>query len=101
MAQTSPTLSAVTSMARVPPQAQEAEQSVLGGLLVDSRKWDEVAEAVRAEDFYTRAHREIFIAIHALHGSSQAVDVVTTSEWLKNNGTLEPAGGLALSLIHI
>ena len=95
MAQRSPTLSAVTSMARVPPQAQEAEQSVLGGLLVDSRKWDEVAEAVRAEDFYTRAHREIFTAIHALHGSSQAVDVVTTSEWLKNNGTLEPAGGLA------
>ena len=95
MAQTSPTLSAVTGMTRVPPQAQEAEQSVLGGLLVDSRKWDAVAEAVRAEDFYTRAHREIFTAIHALHGSSQAVDVVTTSEWLKNNGTLEPAGGLA------
>ncbi|MEC9078491.1 MAG: replicative DNA helicase, partial [Pseudomonadota bacterium] len=95
MAQTSPNLSAVSGIGRVPPQAQEAEQSVLGGLLVDSRRWDEVAEAVRAEDFYTRAHREIFAAIHALHGSSQAVDVVTTSEWLKNNGTLEPAGGLA------
>ena len=55
---------------------------------MDSRRWDEVAEAVRAEDFYTRAHREIFAAIHALHASSCAVDVVTTSEWLKNNGTL-------------
>ncbi|MBD83943.1 MAG: replicative DNA helicase [Acidiferrobacteraceae bacterium] len=95
MAQTSPNLSAVSGIGRVPPQAQEAEQSVLGGLLVDSRRWDEVAEAVRAEYFYTRAHREIFVAIHALHGLSQAVDVVTTSEWLKNNGTLEPAGGLA------
>ena len=95
MAQTSPNLSAVSGIGRVPPQAQEAEQSVLGGLLVDSRRWDEVAVSVRAEDFYTRAHREIFAAIHALHGSSQAVDVVTTSEWLKNNGTLEPAGGLA------
>ena len=95
MAQTTPTLSAVSSMPRVPPQAVEAEQSVLGGLLVDSRRWDEVAETVRSGDFYTRAHREVFSAIHALHESDKAVDVVTASEWLKNKGTLEAAGGLA------
>jgi len=95
MAQTTPSLSAVSSAPRVPPQAPEAEQSVLGGLLVDSRRWDEVAETVRAEDFYARAHQEIFSAILALHEVGQAVDVVTASEWLKNKGTLESAGGLA------
>ena len=95
MPQMTPTLSAVSTGPRVPPQALEAEQSVLGGLLVDSRRWDEVAETVRADDFYTRAHREIFSAIHALHEAGQAVDVVTSSEWLKNKGTLESAGGLA------
>ena len=63
MAQTSPNLSAVSGIGRVPPQAQEAEQSVLGGLLVDSRRWDEVAEAVRAEE-----------AAHGLAGGEQAVD---------------------------
>jgi len=81
--------------ARIPPQALEAEQSVLGGLLVDARRWDEVAEAVATEDFYTRSHREIFTAIRSLNESGDAVDIVTTSEWLKNNGTLEKAGGLA------
>ncbi|MBT3263278.1 MAG: replicative DNA helicase, partial [Acidiferrobacteraceae bacterium] len=81
--------------ARIPPQALEAEQSVLGGLLVDARRWDEVAEAVATEDFYTRSHREIFTAIRSLNESGEAVDIVTASEWLKNNGTLEKAGGLA------
>ena len=80
---------------RIPPQALEAEQSVLGGLLVDARRWDEVAEAVATDDFYTRSHREIFSAIRALHDAGEAVDVVTASEWLKNNGTLEQSGGLA------
>ena len=95
MPQMTPTLSAVSTGPRVPPQALEAEQSVLGGLLVDSRRWDEVAETVRADDFYTRAHREIFSAIHALHETGQAVDVVTSSEWLKNKSTLESAYGHA------
>ena len=95
MSQRSQSLSAVTSAARIPPQAPEAEQSVLGGLLVDARRWDEVAELVREEDFYLRAHREIFLAIRSLHDGGHPVDIVTTSEWLKNKGTLEQAGGLA------
>lgn len=95
MSQRPQSLSAVTPAARIPPQAPEAEQSVLGGLLVDARRWDEVAELVREEDFYLRAHREIFLAIRSLHDGSHPVDIVTTSEWLKNKGTLEHAGGLA------
>jgi replicative DNA helicase len=86
---------AAPSILRLPPQAQEAEQSVLGGLLIDSRRWDEITETVNAEDFYARPHREIFSAIHALHEAGEAVDVVTTSEWLANNGSLEKAGGLS------
>ena len=90
-----PATTAAPSILRLPPQAQEAEQSVLGGLLLDSRRWDEIAETVNAEDFYARPHRKIFSAIQALHEAGEAVDVVTTSEWLANNGSLEKAGGLS------
>ena len=88
---------AVTSSPRtpkLPPQALEAEQSVLGGLLLDSRRWDEVAETIDADDFYTRGHRQIFSAIRSLHDEDEAVDVVTTSEWLEKNGLLLQVGGL-------
>ena len=66
----------------------------MGCLLLDSRGWDEVSETVLVEDFYTRPHREIFSAIKALHDADEPVDVVTASEWLGNNGTLDKAGGL-------
>jgi replicative DNA helicase len=95
MSQRFSSITAVPQTNRVPPQAPEAEQAVLGGLLVDTRRWDEVADIVRGEDFYLRQHREIFSAIRALQEGGQPVDIVTTSEWLKNQGTLEPAGGLA------
>ncbi len=49
-----PATTAAPSILRLPPQAQEAEQSVLGGLLLDSRRWDEITETVNAEDFYAR-----------------------------------------------
>jgi len=95
MSQRFSNITAVPQTSRVPPQAPEAEQAVLGGLLVDTRRWDEVADIVRGEDFYLRQHREIFSAIRALQEGGHPVDIVTTSEWLKNQGTLEPAGGLA------
>ncbi|MBL6917692.1 MAG: replicative DNA helicase [Gammaproteobacteria bacterium] len=87
--------SEVASSTRLPPQAPEAEQSVLGGLLVDTRRWDEVADLVKSDDFYLRAHKEIFLAVKTLQEGGHPVDVVTTSEWLKNKGTLEQSGGLA------
>ena len=82
------------SVSRLPPQALDAEQSVLGGLLLDSRRWDEVAETVNAEDFYTRGHRQIFSAIRSLRDDDEAVDVVTTSEWIEKNGLLKDVGCL-------
>jgi replicative DNA helicase len=84
----------VRSEPRLPPQALEAEQSVLGGLLLESSRWDDVAERLSPEDFYTRSHREIFKAISALQGQNDAVDVVTTAEWLERNSQLVSAGGL-------
>ena len=51
-----PTDNAPDVMSKLPPQAMEAEQSVLGGLLLDSRKWDDVAEVVNHDDFYHQKH---------------------------------------------
>jgi replicative DNA helicase len=80
---------------RTPPHSIEAEQAVLGGLMLDVSAWDNVADAVRAEDFYRPDHRLIFRAIEALAGNSRAVDVVTVSEQLERTGQLQDAGGLA------
>ena len=80
---------------KLPPQALEAEQSVLGGLLLDNRRWDDITELVSPEDFYSRHHRSIFTAIRELYENEYPVDVVTASEWLQKSGKLEEIGGLA------
>jgi len=80
---------------RTPPHSIEAEQAVLGGLLIDAAAWDHVADVVRAEDFYRPDHRLIFESIGALAGSGKPCDVVTVSEQLERTGKLEEAGGLA------
>ncbi len=85
----------ISSSPKLPPQALEAEQSLLGGLLLDNRKCDEVTEEVGSKDFYSQSHRLIFNAISGLQGNGDPADVVTTSEWLENEGNLEAAGGLA------
>ncbi len=85
---------AVTDV-RAPPHSLEAEQSVLGGLLIDSSAWDQVADVVLAEDFYRPDHRLIFEGIGALATTGKPCDVVTVSEHLERNGRLEDAGGLA------
>jgi replicative DNA helicase len=85
----------LSSTAKLPPQALEAEQSLLGGLLLDNRKWDEVTDEIGVRDFYSQNHRLIFSAISALQAAGDAADVVTTSEWLESEGNLDNAGGLA------
>ena len=80
---------------KLPPQALEAEQSLLGGLLLDNRKWDEVTDHVGVKDFYSQGHRVIFEAIAGLISSGDPADVITASEWLENQEKLETAGGLA------
>jgi replicative DNA helicase len=80
---------------RTPPHSIEAEQSVLGGLLLDTSAWDNVADMVRTKDFYRPDHRLIFDAIAALAGNGKPCDVVTVSEQLARAGELDNAGGLA------
>ncbi|GJL82003.1 MAG: replicative DNA helicase [marine bacterium B5-7] len=80
---------------KLPPQALEAEQSILGGLLLDNRRWEDITDIINPDDFYSRHHRNIFAAIQELHTQNSPVDVVTASEWLQKKGQLEEIGGLA------
>ncbi len=81
--------------APVPPHSVEAEQAVIGGLLLDTSAWDNVADIVKAEDFYRPDHKLIFEAIGVLAGNGKPCDVVTVSEHLERAGKLQEAGGLA------
>ncbi len=79
---------------KLPPQALEAEQSLLGGLLLDNLKWDEVIQEVGDQDFYSQNHRLIFQAISGLHSAGDPADAITTSQWLASQNKLEAVGGL-------
>src|SRR5512135_3569178 len=79
---------------RVPPHSVEAEQAVLGGLMMDNSTWDAIADRLTAEDFYRRDHQLIFEAIAELAARSEPCDAVTLSEWLENKGTGAQSGGL-------
>jgi replicative DNA helicase len=83
------------SIDRLPPQSIEAEQSVLGALLIDRDAVVEVAEVLRAEDFYRNHHGTIYGAIIQLYERREPVDIVTVSEVLAREGTLEQVGGSA------
>ena len=81
--------------APAPPHSVEAEQAVLGGLLLDPAAWENVADVVTQQDFYRPDHQLIFDAIGALAGAGKPCDVVTVSQHLESTGKLESAGGLA------
>jgi len=80
---------------RVPPHSLEAEQSVLGGLMLENESWYKVADVVTEHDFYRQDHRLIFRSIAELAENNEPLDVVTLSEWLKQREELDNAGGLA------
>ena len=83
-----------TDALKVPPHSLQAEQAVLGGLMLDNSSWDTVADRVSEDDFYRRDHRLIFRAIAELAEKNDPLDAVTLSEWLQHNGLLEEVGGL-------
>lgn len=83
-----------TSRLRVPPHSMEAEQSLLGALLLDCNAFDRIADLVSEGDFYRHEHRVIFAAVGALVGRSKSADVVTVFEHLKGLGLEQAAGGL-------
>lgn len=84
-----------TAPLKVPPHSQEAEQAVLGGLLLSNEAWDHVAHILSDADFYRIEHRHIFRAMQVLAIRQQPIDVVTVSEHLDSQHTLEKIGGLA------
>ncbi|HHW05944.1 MAG TPA: replicative DNA helicase [Clostridia bacterium] len=78
---------------RVPPQNLEAEQSVLGSMLLAKEAIDEVTDLLSAQDFYRDSHRYIFEAILSLYAKQEPVDLITLAEELKSQGLLEKVGG--------
>jgi replicative DNA helicase len=91
------------SIDRLPPQSIEAEQSVLGALLIDRDAVTEVAEVLRPDDFYRSHHGSIYAAVLELFERREPVDIVTVSEVLERKGDLEAVGGSAYlaSLINL
>jgi len=78
---------------KVPPHSIQAEQSVLGGLMIDNQTWDSVADKVIADDFYRKDHRLIFSSIEQLAEKQDPFDVITLSEVLAATDELQAAGG--------
>ena len=87
-----PKLSVVDSP-KVPPHSLEAEQSVLGGLMLSSSAWDQVADKVVESDFYREDHRLIFRAVQDLHESRRPCDAVTVCEWFESHGKTDQIDG--------
>ena len=83
-----------TAALKVPPHSIEAEQAVLGGLMLDNDAYDHVTEVIGEQDFYRHDHRLIFQAISYLANKEQPYDAVTVSEYLNDMGELDNIGGL-------
>ena len=83
------------SLLRTPPHSIEAEQSVLGGLMLDNMAWDKISDVVHEDDFYRYDHRLIFKTIMGLIEKTHPADVLTVFESLQNQGRLDDVGGMA------
>lgn len=75
------------------PFSHEAEQSVIGGLLLDQSAWDDVSAIVSVDDFYSKIHRTIFHAVSGILSSGRSIDLITLQEELEGSGLLESVGG--------
>jgi replicative DNA helicase len=80
---------------RLPPHSVEAEQAVLGGLLLSNASWDRIGDLISDSDFYRADHRTLWRAITKLVEENKPADVLTVTEYLKNTGELQDVGGLS------
>jgi len=80
---------------KIPPHSIEAEQAVLGGLMLDNHAWDHVADRITENDFYRFDHRTIYRVMAGLVLQSKPLDIITVSEALERTQELETAGGLS------
>ncbi|MBN1910354.1 MAG: replicative DNA helicase [Pirellulales bacterium] len=80
---------------RLPPQSLDAEKGVLGSLLLDPTRCDDVAMVVRADDFYDEANRKLYDHLITMHNDGRRIDLTLLLERLKSTGDLEAVGGMA------
>ncbi|MBD1996790.1 replicative DNA helicase [Leptolyngbya sp. FACHB-541] len=78
---------------RLPPQNIDAEEAILGGVLLDPEAIGRVAELLRPEAFYISAHQEIYRSALALHGQGRPTDLMSVTSWLYDHGVLDKIGG--------
>ncbi|WP_272148662.1 replicative DNA helicase [Tenacibaculum aiptasiae] len=78
---------------KLPPQALELEEAVLGAMMIDKKGIDEVIDILHPEAFYDKRHQEIYAAIYTLFQNSEPIDLLSVSNQLKKNGKLDVAGG--------
>ena len=79
---------------KIPPHSIDAEQSVLGGLMLQNEAWETVSDIIDSTDFYRAAHSKIYSAIQNLSLEDNPFDVITLGEWLDNRQELEKVGGM-------
>ena len=84
-----------TEQVSIPPHSTEAEQAVLGGIMLSNQHWDGIAERVIAEDFYTFAHKAIFQTMEELMRNQTPIDLITLDQALKAKGISDSVGGFA------
>ncbi len=81
------------ALRKIPPQSLDAEESVLGSILLDPNALDRVIEAMTDADFYRESHRKIFRAMISLSEKNEPIDLVTLTDTLKGRGELQDVGG--------
>ncbi len=89
------TMDAEVASLKTPPHSIEAEQAVLGGILLNNEAWVKVIERIQEGDFYRKDHRTIFNAIASLDSEGKPYDVITVAEWLESHQLLDEASGLS------
>ncbi len=85
----------LTAKLKLPPHSLDAEQAVLGGLMLDNRAWDQIADKISEKHFYRRDHQLIFRAMVKLMEENKPLDVITVSESLQKMEVQEDVGGLS------
>lgn len=78
---------------KLPPQAPDLEQAVLGAMMLEKNAVNEAIDILQSESFYVEAHKRIFGAIHELFGKDQPIDLLTVTQELKRRGELDIVGG--------
>src|SRR6516225_3196863 len=82
-----------TSIDRMPPQSLDSEQAVIGGLLVSGDAITRVIDILEPDHFYRKAHQIVYAAMLDLFDKNEPIDIVTVSQYLKDEGKLDNIGG--------